>query len=95
MQYPKSLVCATTFSAFCIIVRNFYRAIELSQGWRGYLISHEIYFALLDGAMMAMAVGVFNVFFPARHLGAESDAEGRTKETSMIVSIEALDAKNS
>ena len=95
MQYPKSLVCATTFSAFCIIVRNFYRAIELSQDWEGYLITHEIYFAVLDGALMAMAVGVLNVSFPARHRSAESDGEGRTKATSMVVSIEALDTKNS
>ena len=94
MRYPKSLAWATTFSTFCIIVRNLYRAIELSQGRNGYLITHEIYFAVLDGALMARAVGVFNVFFPAMHLSAESDGEGRTKETSMV-SIEALDAKDS
>ncbi|KAK0511322.1 hypothetical protein JMJ35_005895 [Cladonia borealis] len=95
LRYAKSLVWATTYSAFCIIVRNFYRAIELSQGWKGYLIIHEIYFAVLDGALMAMAVVVFNVFFPARHLSAEGDGEGRTKETSMVVSTEALEGKSS
>ena len=50
----RILLVVTTFSAFCIIVRNFYRAIELSQGWKGYLITHEVYFAVLDGALMAM-----------------------------------------
>ncbi len=58
-------------------------------------MTHEIYFAVLDGALMAMAVGVFNVLFPARHLSAESDGEGRIKETSMSASIEALNARNS
>ena len=57
----------TTFSTFCIIVRNFYRAVELSQGWKGYLITHEVYFAVLDGALMFLSVGVFNTFFPARY----------------------------
>ena len=94
MRCPKSLVWATTFSAFCIIVRNFYRAIELSQGWKGYLITHEVYFAVLDGALMAMAVGIFNVFFPARHLSVESAGGGRTKETPMVVSTEGLDASD-
>ena len=95
MRYPKSLVWATTFSAFCIIVRNFYRAIELSQGWKGYLITHEIYFAVLDGALMAMAVVVFNVFFPARYLSTESDGEGWNRGTLVVVSTEALEAKSS
>ena len=62
------LVAATTFSTFCIIVRNFYRAVELGQGWHGYLISHEVYFCVLDGMLMALAVGIFNIFHPARLL---------------------------
>ena len=64
----RILLTVTTFSAFCIIVRNFYRAVELSQGWKGYLITHEVYFAVLDGALMALSVGIFNIFFPARYL---------------------------
>lgn len=67
----RVLVVATTFSAFCIIVRNFYRAVELSQGWNGYLITHEVYFAVLDGALMALSVGVFNMVFPTRYLTGE------------------------
>ena len=70
----------TTFSAFCIIVRNFYRAVELSQGWKGYLITHEVYFAVLDGALMAMSVGVFNIFFPARYLTGEPQLNGQSHE---------------
>ena len=64
----RILLVVTTFSAFCIIVRNFYRAVELSQGWKGYLITHEVYFAVLDGALMAMSVGIFNIFYPAKYL---------------------------
>lgn len=70
----------TTFSAFCIIVRNFYRAIELSQGWKGYLITHEVYFAVLDGALMAMIVGILNIFFPIRYLTGQPTLENHDRE---------------
>jgi hypothetical protein len=48
----------------CIYVRSIYRTIELLQGWKGYLITHEEYFVALDGAMMVAAVVVFNVVHP-------------------------------
>lgn len=78
----RVLLVETTFSAFCIIVRNFYRAIELSQGWNGYLITHEVYFAVLDGALMALSVVVFNVFFPAKYLTGEPQMDSHGHETS-------------
>ncbi|PWY92472.1 RTA1-domain-containing protein [Aspergillus heteromorphus CBS 117.55] len=58
------LLCAMIFSILCIYVRSIYRTIELSQGWSGYLITHQVYFIVLDGAMMVLAVGIFNVFHP-------------------------------
>lgn len=76
----RVLSMVTTFSAFCIIVRNFYRAIELSQGWKGYLIMHEVYLAVLDGALMAMSVGIFNMFFPARYLTGEPKVDSHDHE---------------
>lgn len=59
------LLAVTSFSAACIIIRNFYRAVELSQGWKGYLITHEVYFDVLDGMLMVLAVLVFNFVHPA------------------------------
>lgn len=41
---------------------------ELSQGWEGYLITHEPYFCVLDGALMVLSVVVFNVVHPAWYL---------------------------
>lgn len=58
------LLAAMVFSVLCIYVRSIYRTIELSQGWSGYLITTERYFIALDGAMMILAVGVFNVLHP-------------------------------
>ena len=88
-----TLVLATTFSAACIIIRNFYRAIELSQGWNGYLITHEVYFAVLDGALMALAVGVFNVFFPTRYLSGEPEADKVSYGSSRDLSQEVVEPK--
>ncbi|KAJ5760904.1 hypothetical protein N7520_008060 [Penicillium odoratum] len=58
------LLVAMIFSVLCIYVRSIYRTIELSQGWSGYLITHEKYFIAMDGAMMIAAVGVFNFVHP-------------------------------
>ena len=60
----KLLLATTSVSTACIIIRNFYRAIELSQGWSGYLITHEVYFCVLDGALMVIAAVVFNLVHP-------------------------------
>ncbi|PYI15052.1 RTA1-domain-containing protein [Aspergillus japonicus CBS 114.51] len=58
------LLGAMILSVIVIYVRSIYRTIELSQGWSGYLITHEVYFIVLDGVMMVIAVAVFNIFHP-------------------------------
>lgn len=60
--YP--LFGAMIFSVICIYIRSIYRTIELSEGWDGYLITTERYFIALDGAMMVLAVAIFNIFHP-------------------------------
>lgn len=69
----KKLLWATVFSSAVIIIRNLYRTIELAQGWTGYLMTHEAFFAVFDGAMMVLASGVFNFFHPAWMLKGEAD----------------------
>ena len=79
---PKQLtyvLMATTFSAACVVIRNFYRAVELSQGYSGYLITHEPYFDVLDGALMAMASLVFNFVHPAWVLEVSAGHGGMTE----------------
>ncbi|CAG7917462.1 unnamed protein product [Penicillium olsonii] len=58
------LFAAMILSIICIYIRSIYRTIELSQGWSGYLITHESYFIALDGAMMIVSVAIFNVLHP-------------------------------
>ncbi|EAW13698.1 RTA1 domain-containing protein [Aspergillus clavatus NRRL 1] len=59
------LLAATVFSVVCIYVRSIYRTIELLEGWRGYLITHEWFFIGLDGITMVLAVAVYNLVHPA------------------------------
>lgn len=59
-----ALMGAMVLSVLCIYVRSIYRTIELLQGWRGYLITHELYFIVLDGVMMVVAGAIFNIVNP-------------------------------
>ncbi|CAI7656352.1 unnamed protein product [Penicillium bialowiezense] len=65
------LFAAMILSIVCIYIRSIYRTIELSQGWSGYLITHESYFIALDGAMMIISVAVFNLLHPGWMLPRE------------------------
>lgn len=65
------LLGAMVLSVVCIYIRSIYRTIELSQGWSGYLITRERYFIALDGTMMVISVGIFNIFHPGWLLPSE------------------------
>ena len=67
---------ATAMSVTLIFIRSIYRTIELSQGWSGFLITHEGYFIALDGTMMVLAILTFNLFNPALLLRS-SKPDGR------------------
>lgn len=61
----KLVLAALSASFVVIYIRSIYRTIELAQGWRGHLITHEVYFIALDAAMMIIAVAVFVPVDPA------------------------------
>lgn len=61
----KLVLIAIFISFIMIYVRSIYRTIELAQGWKGHLITHEAYFIGLDAAIMVVAVLVFVPIDPA------------------------------
>jgi chromate transport protein ChrA len=81
------LLAAMVFSIVCIYARSIYRTIELLQGWSGFLISHERYFIALDGAMMILAVAVFNVIHPGwlmpKHKSVDYESENLGTDNPM------------
>ena len=58
------LCAATALTVACMVIHGVYRSVELLQGWRGYLITHERFAIALEGAMMFIAVASFNVNSP-------------------------------
>lgn len=64
---------ALTATVLLVIVRCCYRLAELHQGWRGFLITHEWYFIILDSLMVTLATVIMTIFHPGfafkgRHL---------------------------
>lgn len=59
-------MAAMFISLIAIYARSIFRAVELGEGWTGYLMLHERYFIALDGSLMVLAVGIFLIFDPAR-----------------------------
>lgn len=62
--YLIRLFTATLLAVTCMVIRGVYRSMELIQGWRGYLITHERFAVVLDGVMMLLAGAVFNLWSP-------------------------------
>ncbi|KAI0078753.1 RTA1-domain-containing protein [Panus rudis PR-1116 ss-1] len=60
----KLLIGGLCFITLFIFIRSIYRTIELSDGWNGRIISTQIYFNVLDGMMVLLAMITFNVFHP-------------------------------
>jgi len=58
------LIGGMSFSLICLLIRAIYRTIELSDGWDGRIISTQVLFNVLDGAMVLSAITTLNVFHP-------------------------------
>jgi len=58
------LIAGIAFSILCLFIRAVYRLIELSDGWNGRVISTQVYFNVLDGMMVVLAIVTLNVLHP-------------------------------
>jgi len=58
------MIRALIFSTVCLFIRAVYRTIELADGWNGRIISTQIYFNVLDGAMVTLAIYTLNLAHP-------------------------------
>jgi hypothetical protein len=71
------MIVALIFNTTCLFIRAVYRTIELSDGWSGRIISTQVYFNVLDGAMVTLAIYTLNFAHPGFLL-----AEPRTRAVS-------------
>ncbi|KAJ6495505.1 RTA1 like protein-domain-containing protein [Mycena vulgaris] len=67
----KTMIAALMFSTLVLFIRSIYRIIELSTGWNGRIIETEVYFNVLDGGMVILAIFTINFAHPGRLLGEQ------------------------
>ncbi|KAJ7162969.1 RTA1 like protein-domain-containing protein [Mycena filopes] len=70
----KTMIGALAFSTLILFVRSIYRTVELADGWNGRVIHTEVYFNVLDGGMVILAIFTINFAHPGRLLGPKRDA---------------------
>jgi hypothetical protein len=85
----KTMLLGTSFSSLAIYVRSVYRTIELTDGWNGRIITTEIYFNTMDGAMIVLAMYCLNVLHPGRLLGPFTSIE----KTESVIDDDLLKKK--
>jgi len=60
----KLMVFGLGFSTVLLFIRAVYRTAELSNGWTGRIIHTQVYFNVLDGAMIVLAMYTLNIIHP-------------------------------
>ncbi|KAF8163848.1 RTA1-like protein [Crassisporium funariophilum] len=60
----RLMIYALIFSTTVLFIRAIYRIIELNDGWNGPIISNELLFNVLDGAMIILAIYTLNIAHP-------------------------------
>ena len=62
-----------------VYLRTIFRLAETAEGLFGTLQTHEVYFAVLEFAPVAAAVGLFAGWHPGRYLGVRKGKHGDGK----------------
>ncbi|KZT62424.1 RTA1-domain-containing protein [Calocera cornea HHB12733] len=60
----RTLLSALYISSTLVLIRQIYRVIEFSQGWYGYLPTHEGYFYAFDSLVILLASAVYAWYWP-------------------------------
>ncbi|TFK34997.1 RTA1-domain-containing protein [Crucibulum laeve] len=80
----KMMSAALCFNTVCLFIRAIYRTIELTDGWHGRIISTEVYFNVLDGAMITLAIFTVNFAHPGLLLGKDRPISVRRRNMSSV-----------
>ncbi|TFK73783.1 RTA1-like protein [Pluteus cervinus] len=97
----RIMLGALGFNTLCLFIRAIYRTVELSDGWDGRIITTEVYFNVLDGGMIVLAIYTFNfvhpgIFLPVAYPSTAVEArEEKTGDMDYKGSFEISSADNS
>ncbi|KAF7370055.1 RTA1-like protein [Mycena sanguinolenta] len=86
----KTMIAALAFSTLVLFIRSIYRIIELATGWNGRVIETEVYFNVLDGGMVTLAIFTINFAHPGRLLGSGNDVYTKAETPSEGSSIHEM-----
>ncbi|WRT64236.1 uncharacterized protein IL334_001165 [Kwoniella shivajii] len=64
----KPLYWAMGFTCICFIIRSIFRTVELSQGYIGYLATHERFYLGFDTLPLLLGVATYCIFWPGKYL---------------------------
>ncbi|RXW14805.1 hypothetical protein EST38_g11049 [Candolleomyces aberdarensis] len=64
----KIMLGGLAFNTLCLFIRAVYRVVELSEGWGGPIMKVELYFNVLEGMMIVLAIYIINFIHPAYFL---------------------------
>ncbi|KAJ7466500.1 RTA1-like protein [Mycena latifolia] len=73
--HVKTMIIALAFSTLVLFIRGIYRIVELAGGWHGRVLHTEVYFNVLDGGMVVLAIVSLNLAHPGRLLGSRRPAQ--------------------
>ncbi|CDK25497.1 unnamed protein product [Kuraishia capsulata CBS 1993] len=85
--FPIAISIAVLF----VFIRCIYRLVELSEGWTGFLIEHEVYFMILDALMMCLAILLMTIYHPGFVFGRDSYIPVKGMKLGRKKHIDALD----
>ncbi|ORX36045.1 putative integral to membrane protein [Kockovaella imperatae] len=68
----KSLHWALGFTCICFMIRSVFRTVELSEGYIGYLATHERFFLGLDTLPLFLGISTYVFFWPGKYITPET-----------------------
>ncbi|EUC56584.1 RTA1 domain protein [Rhizoctonia solani AG-3 Rhs1AP] len=84
MNHWLALIAAMGISCQNIIVRSVFRVMESAQGRNGTFATQEQYFYLMDCVVLWVAVGVFVVTWPPKHITGYASKSRKTYSSSHV-----------
>ncbi|KAJ7615912.1 RTA1-like protein [Roridomyces roridus] len=86
-QRMKILLYALALSTTLLLIRAVYRVCELADGWTGRIIHTQVYFNVLDGAAIVLAMYTLNFVHPGMFLELRSSR--RSEKIEMESELDA------